>query len=455
MIDDLEQIMKVLLIQPPIEDFYTTPIRLYPLGLLYAAQVLMQLEVEVQVLDCLTPLKKKQLPIAGDFAYLRPFIKAEPLLFQHYYRFGLDPEAIINAVHGFAPDLIGISSQFTAYYKNVAELAALIRDHYPTPIFIGGNHATVFADEIRQKTPFIDHVLSGPAENTLPAFISTLRGSPATGSGRMDWKTLLPAHELLDGDGYRIGRRNYISITASRGCPYACDFCSVQAMFGDRIDYRRVEDVLTEMRINYMRKNVHVFNFEDDNIAVNKRWFTALLEAICADRTLQEIELTAMNGIGYTHLDAPLLELMRKAGFRQLNLSYVTHDSGLRRRYHRPVQRRDIAQVIAMAQQFGFFITVYVIIGLPDQTYAEIKASIDYLLDLGVLVGPSVFYIPPGSALYNRLRLPAEIVGNWNLYRSSAFAVETRHLSRADLVELFAYTRRRNLENKKSRPSGP
>jgi len=440
--------MKVLLIQPPIEDFYTTPIRLYPLGLLYAARVLTVLGAEVRILDCLTPLKKRQLPIADDFSYLRPFFDADPLLFKHYYRFGLDENRIIEAIDAYAPDLIGIASQFTAYYKNVAELADMIKARCTAPIFIGGNHATVLAAEIRKKTPSIDHVLTGPAEKALPAFFSNLRSGQAAQPVKVDWQSLQPAHELLNGDRYRIGRRNYISLTASRGCPHRCDFCSVHAMFGDRIAYRRIEDILWEMRVNYVEKNVRVFNFEDDNITVNRQWFTAFLEAVRDDRTLEEFELTAMNGIGYTHLDAPLMGLMRKTGFKRLNLSYVTHDGRLRERYHRPDEHGSLTQVITEAKKLGFFVTVYVIIGLPDQTYGEIRESIDHLLDLGVLVGPSVFYIPPGSALYGRLNLPPKISGNWNLYRSSAFAVETEHLSRENLVELFAYTRQRNLEKR-------
>jgi len=47
--------MKFLLIQPPLEDFYTTPIQLYPLGLLYVAGVLKKPRQQVQILDCLVP----------------------------------------------------------------------------------------------------------------------------------------------------------------------------------------------------------------------------------------------------------------------------------------------------------------------------------------------------------------------------------------------------------------
>jgi len=442
--------MRVLLIQLPVEDFYTTPIRLYPLGLLYAASTLIHLGATVRILDCLSPLKKKQLPIPDDFEYMKRFIDREPLLFRHFYRFGLDPASILQAAREFEPDLIGISSQFTAYYKSVAELAALLKTQSNIPIFLGGNHATVFADEILATTPAVDHVLRGPAEQALPPFIADFQGTMDAASRSMEWRNLLPAHELIEAASYRMGRDPYVSLTASRGCPYTCDFCSVHAMFGRQIRYRPVEAVLSEMMDCARVRKTRIFNFEDDNIAVNSNWFGRLLEMICSASFPGEIELTAMNGIGYTHLDLELLELMRRAGFRQLNLSYVTHDPKLRNGHGRPPEREALEPIVTSARRLGFFITVYLIIGLPEQRYGEIKKTIDFLLDMGVLVGPSVFYIPPGSDLFPRLDLPPGIARNWNLYRSSAFAVETKHLKRDDLVRLFVYTRHRNLENRKA-----
>lgn len=441
------QMMKILFIQPPIEDFYTTPIRLYPLGLLYAARVATKMGIVVEILDCLTPLKKRQLALPHDFAHMRPYMQKEPLLFQHYFRFGLPLPAVVARIKAARPDLIGISAQFSAYHKSVADLAAAIKEEMDTPVFIGGNHATVMALHIDRQKEKIDTVLKGPAESCLPPFLATL--NPSLPARKLDWKGLTPDHGLLTADHYRIGRRKYISLIGSRGCPHGCDFCSVEAMFGSKIEYRAIEDVIAEMRLNYLGRDVRLFNFEDDNIAVNTAWFSRFLEAVCTDDTFKDIELTAMNGITYAHLDESVLALMKRAGFKRLNLSYVTHSRALRKVYRRPKSDNgSLAEIVLAAKKYGLMVTVYLIIGLPDQTYEEIKESIDYLLGLGVLVGPSVFYIPPGSRLYDNLDLPTEIYRNWNLYRSSAFAVETRHLTRAQLVELFVYARRQNLKNR-------
>ncbi len=439
--------MKVLLIQPPLEDFYTTPIRLYPLGLLYAARIFLDSGWEADILDCLSPFKKRRLPIPKSFDYLIPFME-NPYFYKNYYRFGISEQEIVSRIRASSPDLIGISSQFTAYYQSVEELVHLIKKNFRLPIFVGGNHATAFTEEIKARTPEVDHILSGPAEDCLPEFLNELGFNSI--KGPVDWRTIRPAHHLLLGDFYRIGKKNCVSMIASRGCPYSCEFCSVHLMFGRKINYRPVEEVIQEMRWNYNHKNVRIFNFEDDNLSFDRQWFLQFLREVNSDSLLKNVELTAMNGICYPNLDDEILTEMRRACFKQLNLSFVTQSLELKRKYHRPNTTYNFERLVRTVQKLGFSITVYIIIGLPGQTLEEIKTTIDYLLELGVLVGPSVFYLPHGSKLYERLQVSPEIRNNWNLYRSSAFALETEHLSRAQLIDLFSYARMRNLEKRVS-----
>jgi hypothetical protein len=70
-----------------------------------------------------------------------------------------------------------------------------------------------------------------------------------------------------------------------------------------------------------------------------------------------------------------------------------------------------------------------------------------------VLVGPSVYYAAPGSPLHEREGLPPAVRDDWNLCRSSAFAVETPDFRRAQQLELFSYVREKNLERKAKRAS--
>jgi radical SAM superfamily enzyme YgiQ (UPF0313 family) len=220
-------------------------------------------------------------------------------------------------------------------------------------------------------------------------------------------------------------------------------------MFGRSVSFRDVEKIVEEMRWNYLHKETRIFNFEDDNLASDKEWFLSFLEKVSEDPLFEGIELTAMNGICYSDLDESVLSAMARAGFRRINLSLVTRSGELRKSLGRPSAGRDLEEIVKVAGELGFHVTVYVIIGLPGQSYEEVRASIDFLLGLGVLVGPSVFYLSPGSPIFDKIQVSSRIREDWDFYRSSAFAVETENLSRRDLIDLFLYCRRRNLENRR------
>ncbi len=456
---------RALLIQPPIEDFYTTPIRLYPLGLLYAGRVLEKLGWEVKILDCLSPLRKKEIPLPGKFFYLKPYLD-NPYFFHGYYRFGLATEKIIEAIRNFSPDLIGLACSFAAYYRSVDELAAEIKKHFATVLIVGGNQASCFPAEIKTRTPAIEAVVVGPAERSLPAFLKE-KYSAADGIGsqekcannngkdkenpeaevELDWKKIWPAHHLLRPELYRLGKRNYASLQASRGCPFHCSFCNVQVVFGSKIDYRPIDSLLEEMHYLYEKHQVRIFNFEDDNLSWDELWVQDFLGAIKKDEKLRGVKLLAMNGLNYDTLNGELLTLMREAGFRHLDLPYVSGDPEIRKKLRRPERKgsEHFWTILRRAKELGFFITVYLIIGLPGQTYDEIRVTAEALWAEGVLVAPSIFYLAPGSELFRTLSIPENIKNDWDMYRSTAFAVETAELSRPQLIELFLYLRQQNL----------
>lgn len=453
---------RALLIQPPLEDFYTTPIRLYPLGLLYGAAVCESAGWEVKILDCLTPLRKKEIQLPSKFSYLRPYL-SHPHFFRRYYRFGLSLEKIIKEVKDFSPDLIGLGCSFTAYYRSAAEVAEEIRRHWGRTIIAGGNHASCFPAEIISRTPAIEAVLGGEAEKTLPGWLREKFGdgegrfcSPKITGGRkeeitqeatIDWKEIIPAHHLLNPNLYRIGQKNYASLQASRGCPFNCSFCNIHVVFGSAHNYRPVSSLLNEMLHLAENHRVRIFNFEDDNLAFHRVWFEEFLSAVKAEKRLQGAELLAMNGLSYDSLNEKLLELMKEAGFRRLDLSFVSGNPQTRKRLRRPKLRGSdhFWQVVKIAKKLGFFITVYLILGLPGQTEEEVKDTAARLWENNVLIGPSVFYLAPRSEIYETWSIPEEVKNDWDMYRSTAFALETPELSRQKLIDLFLYLREGNL----------
>lgn len=158
------------MIQPPLEDLYTTPVRLYPLGLLSAASVLKACGFRVEILDCLNPLRPKVLPLPEKFSFLKPYL-GQPYFFKYYQHFGWPVEKIVERVGEIRPDLVALNCSFAAYFSTAAEVIRAIKKNYRIPVMVGGNQATCCQGEIKSRVPEIDYILSGPAESCIPQFL--------------------------------------------------------------------------------------------------------------------------------------------------------------------------------------------------------------------------------------------------------------------------------------------
>ncbi|MGB5985745.1 MAG: radical SAM protein, partial [Desulfobacterales bacterium] len=64
---------QILLIQPPIEDFYLTRKRTLPYGLACIAAALAQAGYSVEILDALASGKARPRPWPAEMAYLHPY----------------------------------------------------------------------------------------------------------------------------------------------------------------------------------------------------------------------------------------------------------------------------------------------------------------------------------------------------------------------------------------------
>src|SRR5215467_3255744 len=123
--------MKILLIQPPVEDFYQTTLRTLPVGLLYLAASLRCAGVEVEILDCQATLHRHVLEPPPELAYLKRYFQpgnVSPFkLFSHYRHYGLGWDEIRQRIHQAQADVIGISALFTPFYREALRVAALAK----------------------------------------------------------------------------------------------------------------------------------------------------------------------------------------------------------------------------------------------------------------------------------------------------------------------------------------
>jgi anaerobic magnesium-protoporphyrin IX monomethyl ester cyclase len=405
--------VKVLLVQPPVEDFYDTSIRTYPLSLLYLGKRLRDI-ADVTVLDLRSNRKPKRLaehPFPDLTPYYRERIRTPFSFFGAYYRFGADEKEIREALREAQADVVAISSLFTTYAMEALDVARLAKEVNPeAATVLGGIHPTLFPRRVLEF-PSVDYVIRGEGETPLFDLVRALdlrgedRIGPIGGLCYRDEEGFhitephvethiddAPDRRLLDPDAYRIGRKNYAFFLTSRGCPLHCAFCGRPS-----VPYRKrtLEGMEREIA-DCLELRIGAVDFEDDMLNLDTRHFGATLDLFRGT----DLTLSAMNGIYSENLDASTLGRMYDAGFRRLNFSLVD--------ISRPVMEKqgrlfpsNFLSLLPYLEASPFLVETHFIIGLPGQTAEEILDTMLFLMGRRLLPGPSIFYLAPGSPIFD------------------------------------------------------
>ena len=458
--------MKILLIQPPVQDFYQTSIRTQPIGLGYVAASLQGHGHEVEILDCQTD-KKRSISVPAELSHLQdfyPFNDRSPFkLYSGYSHFGMGWDEIRRRIEGSEADVFGISSSFTPYHHEALDVARIIKEGDRKRIVVmGGAHVSCDPEGVLRNA-FVDYAVLGEGETRLPLLLEQIgrgdkgRCEEIDGVGyRKDGRIIIhplrnfiqdldslppPAREFLDLDRYHLKRRRSAMIITSRGCPHRCAYCSSHLVMGTSFRTRSPENILQEMRDCRDRHRIEVFDIEDDNFTFDKARAKKLMELIIEAFGERKVELSAMNGVSFASLDGELLGLMKRAGFHTMNLSFVSTDISVKKRMGRPVAPIDFDEILEKAEQNGLNVIAYAILGMPGQTLEEMVDTLIYLMGRRVLIGPSIYYPTPGTPLFEACREMGLLPPDPAQWRSSAFPIETKDFSRRDMVTLFRLTR--------------
>jgi radical SAM superfamily enzyme YgiQ (UPF0313 family) len=322
--------LRVLLVQPPVQDFYDTDVRLQPIGLAYLkAAVKKHLpHVEIIIKDYHGGCGRRTIAIPDE---LRDLVDYYPMAdkspfstFHQYYHFGKSFDEIEREIAELAPHIVGISSLFTPYYREALEVAARVKKNSQAIVIVGGSHASA-APESLLASPDVDYVIVGEGEKPFVELLLALLNHTALGAvsnlayrraGELVFNPVgenfpidhLPPPDLSDfsPEAYRLGRKPMVFMITSRSCPHKCSFCSVHTTFGTNYRRRALANVLEEIELRY-GQGYRVIDFEDDNLTYYKQTFKELCRRLIDRFPHREMEFVAMNGISYLSLDDELL----------------------------------------------------------------------------------------------------------------------------------------------------
>jgi radical SAM superfamily enzyme YgiQ (UPF0313 family) len=437
----------VLLVQPPIHDFYLTAKRTIPYGLASIASSLTASGFSVDIIDSLATKKSRSLPYPLEMSYLLPFYGVPDIspfgLFHKYRHYGYSFEHIGRVAKSSGANIVGISSLFTPYADEAILTAKIIRAALPEcRIVFGGHHPTALPAAV-MTDPSVDFVLRGEGEVAMPALARVLlTGGDLSGVPgivfRKEGGTLhisdpavmeslesypLPSRNLINNRFYQRGKKGTTVIVTSRGCPMKCSYCA----FGNQKIYpfrmRSVESVLTEMNDAVFSHEARFIDFEDETLSLNRAWFLSLLHGIAGRFTKLNLELRAMNGLYPPTLDDAVVGAMKTAGFKALNISLGSACPDQLKRFHRPDVRKAFVDAIGLAEKHEMEAVGYIIVGAPCQHPDDSLEDLLFLTENRVLAGVSVYYPAPASADYETCLDLGILPQSFSLMRSSTLPI--------------------------------
>ncbi|WP_027359321.1 B12-binding domain-containing radical SAM protein [Desulforegula conservatrix] len=432
---------KIILVQPPIRDFYFTSKRSIPYGLLSIAASLRKSGFDVSLIDGLATSRSRKISVPEEMNYLAEFYGREDIsplaLFNGYKHFGYGFENIAKRAAETGAFLVGISSLFTAYSEVALQTAKSIKSVMPDAyIVMGGHHATAIPEHLLENS-YVDFVITGEGEHALPMLSNALlSGSPLTDIPGLVYKDdnkriikneraivhdlseiPIPALDLMDHGFYSRKDGGSAVITSSRGCPLKCSYCCVGSA-NIRWRKRNPEQIIEEIKTAVEIYGARFIDFEDENLSLDKVWFNEILDAVIDE--FPGLELRAMNGLFPPSLYPELMMKMRMAGFRTLNLSVGSTSREQLEKFGRPDIMDCLDEVLENAGKAGLECVCYVIAGGPGQSLESSVDDLVYFSSRNALVGVSVYYPAPGSRDYALLSGSGQLPGSFSLMRSSA-----------------------------------
>jgi len=261
----------------------------------------------------------------------------------------------------------------------------------------------------------VDHFVLNEAEVTLPPFLADLaQGTPKPIYRTEEFaditKTPMPMWDLVDLKQYA-----FTTIQFSRGCPYACEFCNVTALFGSRPRTKTTQQIIAELDDLYHNHRLREGLFlADDNFIGNKKHLKADLLPALIDwqKDKGNIPFAVEASIDMAD-DDELLQMMYEAGFDIAFIGIETPDeSGLAECNKVQNKNRNLIDDVKRIQKAGMQVQGGFIIGFDTDKLSIFQQQIDFIQRSGIptaMIG--LLQAPPGTKLYERLEKEDRIFG--------------------------------------------
>ncbi|HXO26426.1 MAG TPA: radical SAM protein [Thermoanaerobaculia bacterium] len=324
---------------------------------------------------------------------------------------------IARLIRRTEPDVVGFSTMCNCYPQSLTLARRYRRLHAKAKIVFGGPQATAVDVQSLQHFPWIDIVVRGEADCTLPDLLDVWEaGRPIDdempgltwrdGRGEVHRNPSPPLLEDLDllpfpaYDQYPAAdvAAPWIPVEAGRGCPFDCTFCSTNLFFSRRYRIKSPGRLVAELQHLHETYGFKDFDLVHDMLTVNKRW-VAEFSRLLIDR---QCGFTWGCSARVDCVTPDLLTQMAASGCTGIFFGIETGSQRLQPLIKKELHMAAVLPTLRRCAELGMRPTGSFITGFPDETAEDAAASLEMALD--------VLQLSPNTTA--QLHLLAPLVGS-------------------------------------------
>jgi len=379
----------------------------------------------------------------------------------------MTPEQTIDEIEKYEPLLVGLTT-FTTKMTAAGKTVRLVKERMPhVKTMIGGHHASAIPERtIREET--VDFVIQGEGyfptiellkrlkeerdDFNIPGvwykknnrFVENGRAKGITNLDDLPFAAwdLLPmgkyrAHHWQAWD-YNLDTKGFAFIYTSLGCPFSCDYCSVNVVYGKYSPrYRSPENVVKEIELLVNKYKVKHIEIIDDTFTVNQKRVEKICDEIISHNLGDKINMWCFSRTDL--VDSNLMTKMKKAGINWVFMGFESGSDAVLQGVNKKQTIEQIKKATAVVHEAGIHIGGNYVFGLPEDTHETMQATLDLAKLLNTEYANLFLHMPyPGTRFYDLAlekgyALP-EKWGQYGFFAPDALPMRNERLTSEDIL---------------------
>jgi len=341
------------------------------------------------------------------------------------YLMELSQNSLAKEIQFIKPDIVGVSCNI-ATTSNVANIVSICNEE-GIPVVVGGPQVTIEPKKYLKKVGCKIGVL-GEGELSFLEICRLLFIK-----GKLESQDLKEINGLMikldNGEFYITGRRNpimnldtlpflplhlfpYMKYTkstpeikatpleilfTSRGCPFQCNFCSNDIVWGRKFRCMSAKRIINEIEFMIEQYGTKAIYFQEDNFTVNKERIKEFSNLLIK----RNIDIKWMCESRVDTVSDSILELMRNSGCVAIFFGVESGSQRILNFLEKGITINQIENAFSLCRKFGIKTGASIMLGVPTQKKQEEKETIRLVKKIKpefAYFNPFVGY--PGSKMY-------------------------------------------------------